>query len=225
MKKALVCVVAAFFLVGCNVKAGYNPDRYHYERENCSDVAEQPDKAKSASSFTIDDPLQYFALDADVIVTATILSNGTEEDYLFLEDWVDGPIYTRTFYDMRINDVWFGEAKEGESVNLAVFGGLDWGVSKPHKGDELILMLYYMENENCYRISGGELGIFAINPPTDTLYAFSPIDETVQFDGEDPNVLYKVIKEKLESATQTEKPASHHGKIGEAFVGRFEVPN
>ena len=215
---ALFLFAATVVLISCG---SYDSNRHQYDPENkivLSNFVEKPDYS-DAYMPNPEIPDAYFprwiTASCDVILTGKVLTDGQEGIMRVGYDRQFAMTYTD--FTVRVRDVWFGETYENEkTITLRVEGGLDSSVTKPQKGDELVLFLaldVYLDSYSDYILleegspthwyahspSGSEQGILAINPPDDTLYSFSDHPVMSSFDGKDPETL----KSAIEDATQS----------------------
>lgn len=131
---------------------------------------------------------------SDLIAVIKITDEGTEETVPLSEDAPEeNRVYvTKTLYSFDIVQVWYGETPDREELVLQLSGDKNSGCAKPHKNDELIIFLA-QRSDGTYHAVDHEHSIFSINPPDDTLFAFSNRDEFTAFDGEKPAELYQAI--------------------------------
>ena len=136
---------------------------------------------------------------SDLIAVVKVVDSGME-----IEGTLQNPETTpekflvpivSTIYTFEIQNVWYGEAKSKE-ITVRIRGGRDTQVTKPRQNDELIVFLVERDPAKFdfdYILADDEHSMFAVNPLTNTLYAFSDLDEFTIFDGKKPELLNRAI--------------------------------
>jgi len=124
-----------------------------------------------------------------------------------------------SFSDMRytceILEKWYGE-EDADTLQLFITGGKEYGCTKPHVKDELILFMSRTK-DGTYVLVDDECSMFAINPPSDMLYAFSSVFR--DFDGKSPYALKEAIPEAAERiAGEMDK---WNGYLGDVYLNDF----
>ena len=120
----------------------------------------------------------------DSVVRGTVISDGVESD-------IEG--FYGLEYTVKVTEQIMGMPTDS-IVTICCWGGEDYGMVKPHKNDDLILMLNYKEPYDVYTITCEAESMFAIMPG-DFLYSFSMMDEFSALDGEPPEDVYLAILE------------------------------
>lgn len=107
-------------------------------------------------------------------------------------------------YKISVNDVWFGEHADN---SLTLY--LEEHRLQPHINDKLILFLAEAVDPDTgkiyYRTVNSEKSVFAINPSSQTLFAFSNDAVSVQYDGLSSDVLKADIHAKLVEFSQDDR--------------------
>ena len=216
----LFAVVVVLLSVLLDPTRQYDPNRHQYDPENkivLSNFVEKPDYSDAyMPNPEVPDAyfLRWITASCDVILTGKVLTDG-QEGIMYIGSPDNSPPFPYTDFTVHVRDVWFGETYENEkTITLRIEGNLNSIVTKPQKGDELVLFLaldVYLESHNvtleegspthwyALTTSGNEESILAINPPNDTLYSFSDHPVMSSFDGEGPETL----KSAIEDATQS----------------------
>jgi len=103
------------------------------------------------------------------------------------------------FYDVSVDDVWFGEYS-GDTIRLLIRDG----VTQPRKGDEAVFLLRFLYNtEDVCLLTRVENSVFIKNPPYNLLFAMSPASDCTAYDGQFPRLLKMHMKEALEQLGET----------------------
>ena len=192
MKRIFALLLTVALLSGCSGKAAYDPDRHRYSTETRIVLP------KDDQGMVIEPPaeLLFFeeAIASDLIIAGRIAADGEIKERPLSSDEPLGPTITTTFFQVEVREVWFGKCSEKE-ITLSIQGDLESYAAKPLKNDEVVLFLRYSKDLGYYVLTNSdEESIFAINPPDDTLYAFSFAETLTAFDGKEPSVLKKAIK-------------------------------
>lgn len=120
----------------------------------------------------------------DSVVRGTVTSDGVESD-------IEG--FYGLEYTVKVTEQIMGMPTK-DTITICCWGGEDYGMIKPHKNDDLILMLTYKEPYDVYTITCETESMFAVMPGN-YLYAFSMMDEFTALDGEPVEDVYLAILE------------------------------
>ena len=141
---------------------------------------------------------------ADLIAQVEIRSEQTIEERT-LEG---GMPYTVSHYNAHIEEIWYGDPVD---YNIQIWFVGDQQVL--HQNDQLILYATYGDMENYYVPVDGPYSIFIINPPTDTLFPLSLINEYEELENQDVSVLREETEAVLANI------ASGNSPVAETFLG------
>ncbi len=221
-------IISVWIMLVCTVMALSGCGRYHYTEEDRSAFESISKEKMSIREQTIsytkypEDLLEYISLKADLIVQATIKSDGTTGCCPMFDDIEDGPTFICTRYDVIVDELWFGPSDapvRNDHFILELYGDEEYGAMKVHQGDKVVLFLQKVEDENLYYPTASSNGTFVLNPPTNTIFALSPLDRVTAFDGASAEAFKVAVKEKLQNYQingTAEKLAP--GKAGELFA-------
>ena len=203
----LFSVIVTLLSVLLDPTRQYDPNRHQYDPET---RIESPEYDINASQiyFTDEEIFSVDVLAADLIVEGKVVEviDRTEEQL-----GVPGLSYTSIFVEPR--EIWYGECND--RIEVRMIGGIDSGPTKPMENDEMIFLLGETSTENVYSTIGSEDSMFAINPPGNTIYAFSNRVALAAFDGKSVNQFKQAISQELRKFTTDPDTYSysHIGKI------------
>lgn len=224
-----ICMILIWVL---SILSGCGRHRYTEEERNAFFEKSSMKTAYSQqnTSFTPypEDILEYITLGADLIVQATIQSNGEVGNYPMFDDIENGPTFTCMRYDAVIDELWFGPADapmQKDHFVLELYGDEEYGAMKVHKDDQVILFLQKVEDENLYYPVASSNGIFIINPPTDSIFALSPRDCVTIYDEEKIESFKDTVEGKLQNfkLNGTDEKFTL-GAVGELFETQSTLP-
>ena len=181
-KRVLLAVVGAAVLLAAGVFGVWQYRRATWR------YPYSPETRRPSSSFS--DVLMYFpSMETnlrltDSVVRGTVIFDGVESD-------IEG--FYGLEYTVKVTEQIMGMPTDN-IVTICCWGGEDYGMVKPHKNDDLILMLNYKEPYDVYTITCEAESMFAIMPG-DSLYSFSMMDEFTSLDGEPSENVYLAILE------------------------------
>ena len=185
----LFSVIVTLLSVLLDPTRQYDPNRHQYDPET---RIESPEYDINASQiyFTDEEIFSVDVLAADLIVEGKVVEviDRTEEQL-----GVPGLSYTSIFVEPR--EIWYGEC--GDRIEVRMIGGIDSGPTKPMENDEVILFLLETSTENVCATVDFERSIFTINPPDNTIYAFSHRVTLAAFDGKSVNQFKQAVSQEL----------------------------
>ena len=185
----LFSAIVALLSVFLDPTRQYDPNRHQYDPET---RIESPEYDINASQiyFTDEEIFSVDVLAADLIVEGKVVEviDRTEEQL-----GVPGVYYTSIYVEPR--EIWYGEC--GDRIEVRLYGGIDSGPTKPLENDEMILFLGEASTEDVYGTILGERSMFAINPPDNTIYAFSNRATLAAFDGKSVNQFKQAVSQEL----------------------------
>ena len=130
------------------------------------------------------------------------------------------PKITYTAFEAKVEEVWQGEPTDSK-ITLHILGGLDTEVTKPQKGDRLVLFLKCVDG--IYYLIDGEYSIFAVNPG-DAMYAFGGLDSFTCYDNDPLKDFKESIQEKYDHMQEIYDDICsvtgplHTGPIAESYM-------
>lgn len=177
-----VLLIAVLFS-SCNHQHVYDPTERVVLSANSSDV-------QMAPNFDLN------LLVVETIAEVAIVSDGevhTRPMWGFDEyPPEERPKLTYTEFEVSVKEVWQGESIP-QNITLHILGDLDTEVTKPQKGDQLVLFLKCVDG--IYYLIDYEYSIFAINPG-DTMYAFGDKESFICYDNDSSSDFREAIQEK-----------------------------
>ena len=185
----LFAVVVVLLSVLLDPTRQYDPNRHQYDPETRVIGKELYPEAMKIS-LADEEVLPFNVLAADLIIEGKVAEviDRTEEKL-----GVPGLSYTSIFVEPR--EIWYGECND--RIEVRMIGGIDTGPTKPMENDEMIFLLGETSTENVYSTIGSEDSMFAINPPGNTIYAFSNRVTLAAFDGKSVNQFKQAVSQEL----------------------------
>ena len=189
-----------------NFSHPYDPNRHQYDpttREVLSETYMSASDGMMLPEIPAEHLLRSTVAAADIVIEGRIKNDG-EIGTLYIGDPETSYPFTYTEFLVDVRKVWYGELTKG-TIPLRILGTPTSVMSKPQKGDELILFLSLDisiddPSERWYSLAtGSEQSMFAINPPDNRLYAFDNQDGSTVFDDKEVNVLKSAIEDAVES--------------------------
>lgn len=116
---------------------------------------------------------------ADAVAVVKVLNAGDEQSEK--ADPGSELVFWRTSYSLQVLETWYGNIDQ-DTIRLDIAGTKDTWCTKPYKNDRLIVFIDYIEDGGFYVLTDDEHSMFAINPPDDSLYAFSNISGLTAMD-------------------------------------------
>ena len=147
---------------------------------------------------------------SDVALVGTVMDEGVSKVEPILRDIVDdGPQTTVIAFQLRVQDVLAGSC-DAKEITLKFYWPYQ---TRPYKGDKLVLFLVEqpvvpeLPVEFYTPTSADNDSVFAVNPPDNTIFAFSKKETLTAYDGQKLSDFKKNIEEALDTfRTATEYP-------------------
>lgn len=147
---------------------------------------------------------------SDVALVGTVMDEGVSKvEPIFGEAWDDGPQTTVIAFQLRVQDVLAGSC-DAKEITLKFYWPYQ---TRPYKGDKLVLFLVEqpvvpeLPVEFYTPTSADNDSVFAVNPPDNTIFAFSKKETLRAYDGQKLSDFKKNIEEALDTfRTATEYP-------------------
>ena len=147
---------------------------------------------------------------SDVALVGTVMDEGVSKvEPIFGEAWDDGPQTTVTAFQLRVQDVLAGSC-DAKEITLKFYWPYQ---TRPYKGDKLVLFLVEQPVASEFPVefytptSADNDSVFAVNPPDNTIFAFSKKETLTAYDGQKLSDFKKNIEEALDTfRTATEYP-------------------
>lgn len=186
----LLTISLTLSLTGCGSGPVYNPDRWQYDPDTRVVLSE------GRGFDTMEPTVRNNAIVADVVIKGIVRDDGQvlTTDFAGNDQLPEGSRFSlsSTVFQVEVAEVWYGKLRE-KTIAVSFFGGPTNGITKPRKDDVLILFLNRTETENQYVPTCLEDSFFAVNPPDDTLYAFSSLPALTEFDHQEEDALKQAV--------------------------------
>ena len=223
-----------FVMLLCAVLALSGCGRHRYTERERNDCIERDSESVARRNMLAcfgtypEDMLDYLSLKADLIVEAVIESDGVVGSYpMFMLEDGPGPLFTCTRYDAVVKERWYGpddSPAQNDHFVLELYGDEEFGAMKVRKGDKVVLFLRYVEDENLYYpVEGANGGCFVVNPPADTMFAFSPLENLIMYDKEKVASFREMVDEKIQTFKMNNMDKEFGlGDVGKMFEAQAE---
>lgn len=195
----LCTLVSVVMLCSC----ASNPDRHLYTAEEIDAfffTERSPSSISFDATFTFAEGLARRTQMADVIVEGVIADSGTEKNYSQYDPFFEYyfPHGYATVYRLKVSQTWLGESSK--TIDVVFMGKKDDYMTKPQKGDHVILFLtdYPLPDDSkrmTYLLVEDKETAYVLNPPDDTVYSFYRSNEELPYSGQSKEVLYQGIED------------------------------
>ena len=166
MQKGLLLLLCLFLLAGC---AGSEELERHVYTEEEVEAFIRYDGANACIPAGLEDIMDHRMALATLVMEGTVLDDGTEVEFLPDGKYLKTPA-DMTLFQVRVEEIWFGKA-DGKTITVGYAGKHDERVSKPQKGDRVILFLKKSLVGDYYGMTGRMEQTYILNPPDDRLIA------------------------------------------------------
>ncbi len=164
-------------------------------RQHVYDPAERVVLSANSSDVRLTSNFDLNLLFAQTVAVVKITSDGEVGTQTLLHVFEDLPPEKRpkvkyTAFEAKVEEVWQGEPTDSK-ITLHIAGDLNTEVTKPLKGDRLVLFLKCVDG--IYYLIDDEYSIFAVNPGA-VMYAFGDKDSFTCYD----NAPFQDFKESIQ---------------------------